>query len=233
MISGDFNCILDYHQGASNRATTATEREVATLVGDSMATRDLVEPTGLCQAACHTWRRGTCLSKLDYVFLSRSISMNIRSAGICWNKYGANLDHAAVEVSVESGPKSQRGRSFPKIYKSDIEADRDRLWILDQLKLCEGQIPNHWDPHLKLDFIKTMLRSKVLELRHMNKFIDSAEEIRQEVNSIMLEVPLSRQSSIRVENLRQRLAELEEKEAEMLRIRAGVRWREEGEKSTS
>ena len=198
-----------------------------------MVTRDLIEPSGLCQAACHTWRRGTCLSKLDYVFLSRSICSYVKSASTCWQKFGANLDHAAVEVTIEPRLRSQRGRSFPKIYKSDIASERDRLWIREQLQLCERQILQHWDPHLKLDFVKTMLRSKVLELRHMNKFIDSAEEIRREVNSIMAVVPLSPESSNKVEALRLRLAEIEEKETEIMRLRAGVRWREEGEKSTS
>ena len=43
VIAGDFNLVLDYDKGAVNRTTTRTERDLATLAADSMATQDLIE----------------------------------------------------------------------------------------------------------------------------------------------------------------------------------------------
>lgn len=86
---------------------------------------------------------------------------------------------------------------------------------------------------MKLDFIKPMLRREALELRQMNKFAEGCSVIRSETNELMSSSPLTLQSSNEVEALKLRFYKAEQKESELLKIRAGVRWREEGEKSTS
>ena len=232
-MAGDFNVVLDHASGASNRATNRAERELASLICEELITRDLMESKDLCQRNCHTWRRGTCLSKLDYIFLSRSILSNVTAADIQWHGLGSKLDHAMVRVRVEGAQQTRRGRGFTKLYKSDISKDEDRQWLLQQLQQCESQIPTYWDPHVRLEFIKTMLRSKTLELRQMNKYIDNADAVRNEIQVTMLKLPLSVEDANKLEALKIRLSEIEDKEAESLRIRAGVRWREDGEKSTS
>ena len=231
--TGDFNAVLQFEQGASNRATSRTERDLALVVGEATEHRNLIEPGDLCKVNCHTWRRGTCLSKLDYVFLSRNLIANVKAANIRWHEHGSKLDHAAVSVQVAAAQATTRGRSFPKLFKSDISKEADIRWMREQLLQSENQIPNHWNPHMKLEFMKTMLRSKTLELRQMNKYVDNSAAIRDEINATMKNVPLSAAASDKLEALKLRLAELEDIEAESLRIRAGVRWREEGEKSTA
>ena len=119
------------------------------------------------------------------------------------------------------------------MFKTDIRNDQDKRWLVEQLRSCEGQIPVHWNPHLKLDFIKTMLRSKTLELRLMNKFADNTVEIKAQINSIMTKGIISTEDSDALEALKIKLAEIEDREAEALSRKAGVRWREEGEKSTA
>ena len=233
VITGDFNLVLDYDTGASNRATNRVEQELAMLIRDAMQERELVEPSSFSNGNCFTWRRGTCLSKLDYIFLSRHLSSNISDSSVQWNEHGAHLDHAAVSVNFDESQVTERGRSFPKLFKTDIGSDRDRQWLLDQMIQCESQMPEYWNPHSRLEFMKTMLRSKTLELRAMNRFVDSAVVVREEINSILANLPLSTEDSNKLDSLKQRLAEIEDTAAERLRIRAGVRWREEGERSTS
>ena len=109
----------------------------------------------------------------------------------------------------------------------------DRQWLREQLVQCEQQILPHWNPHLKLDFIKTMLRSKALELRAMRKRRDDCASMLEEVNKLSLDLPLSKETANRIDALKLRIHEIEEIEAEALRIKAGVKWREEGEKSTA
>ena len=233
IITGDFNVVLDSDIGASNRIGSRAERDLAQMVSEAMSQRSLIEPSPLNQPKVYTWRRGTCLSKLDYVFLSVALQSKVKEAKIEWHRFGANYDHAAVRVKILLTQDSQRGRSFPKIYKSDITNEADKQWLSDQLRRVEQQIPGHWSPHLRLDFVKNMLRSKVLELRQMRKFTHSSSAIKEEINNIVTVAPLSSISADRLDELKLRLRELEEAEAEVLRIRAGVKWREEGEKSTA
>ena len=231
-IVGDFNLVLDPSSGASNRATNNAESELAMLVNDAMCSRNLVEPNELSNGGCHTWRRGICLSKLDYIFLSSNMRPNVISASIQWHKFGANFDHAAVQVKIEPTVEPQRGRSFLKLYGSDVRTVCDQKWLHEQLQQCIDQIPTHWNPHLKLEFIKSMVRSKTLELRQMNKFADDSEALRNDINVILLNAPISVEDSNKLESLKLRLAAIEDRDAEALSLKAGVRWREEGERST-
>ena len=67
----------------------------------------------------------------------------------------------------------------------------------------------------------------------MKKFENRCSLVREEINSIMLTAPLDAAKAAQLDALKLRLHELEEVEADTLRIKAGVKWREEGEKSTS
>ena len=78
-----------------------------------------------------------------------------------------------------------------------------------------------------------MLRSKALELRQMRKLSSSSSSIREQIKSILTNIPVTDSQLAEVEDLRLKLNEAEEQEAEILRVKAGVKWREEGEKSTA
>ena len=145
--------------------------------------------------------------------MSRSIVANGVTANVKWHEFGSRLDHAAVCVKVKPALDTARGRGFPKLFKSDISKEGDRVWLLDQLRISESQIPAHWNPHLRLEFIKTMLRSKTLELRSMNKFVDNKATIQSEINLIMSNTPLSNENLTKLEALKLKLTEVEDREA--------------------
>ena len=233
IVTGDFNVVLDPNAGASNRLVTRPERELAVLIIDGMESRNLLEPDSFLVKDCYTWRRGTCLSKLDYLFVSSELRNRIKSATIKWFEFGTKLDHAAVCAQFSDGSPTTRGRSFPKVYSTDIRSEADKQWLLDQLLKCEEQIMPHWNPHMKLDFIKMMLRAKALELRQMRKFTDNSANIKSEIESIMANAPITIENSIKLDALKLKLSEIEEVEEQILSMKAGVKWREEGEKSTA
>ena len=233
IITGDFNLVMDSANGSSNRAGSLAERELVALLKDAMSHRDLSEPERLTKAGSYTWRRGTCLSKLDYFFLSRALNHRVNSAVTTWHELGANLDHAAVSVSFNPEEPISRGRSFPKIFKSDVRNDSDHAWLLEQLNRATEQIPVHWNPHLKLDFVKMILRAKTLELRQMRKREDDSSAIREEIKSTLTKAPLSGEDSLKLDSLKLKLREIEEAEAATLSMKAGVKWREEGERSNA
>ena len=232
-VVGDFNVVLDYNRGASDRTGSRAERDLARLVKESMIERDMFETVSAEAKNSFTWRRGSCLSKLDYIFLSSALFARSNPVKTQWHEFGANLDHAAISVQIRTSMNSVRGRSFPKLFKTDIHSEQDRNWLREQISLQENQIPAHWNAHLRLDFVKMILRSKALELRQMKKFENSCASVREEINSLVLQVPLNDERVARLDFLKMKLHELEEVESEMLSIRAGVKWREEGEKSTS
>ena len=232
-IIGDFNVVLDRVAGASNRVGSRPEIELASLVTEAMIDRSMVEPVEFQRENSHTWRRGNCLSKLDYVFLSRALQAKQSRAHLRWYEFGAFYDHASLRVSFRKDLTTMKGRSFPKLFKSDIKLEADRRWLADQLGQIEAQIPQGWDPHTRLDFVKMMLRSKTLELRQMRKFSDDGVAIRDEISNIIKVTPLSVNEASRLDMLKLKLYDLEEREAEINSIRAGVKWREEGEKSTA
>ena len=233
VICGDFNVVLDPRTGSVNRVSSNLEKDLARLITESMSIRSLSEPTQLKQHQSYTWRRGDCFSKLDYVFASKALIPMVVSTAVRWHEFGANFDHAAVRVEFQSRDKPARGRSFPKLFHSDVRSDKDKNWLSEQLTQCQEQIPDFWDPHQKLEFLKTMLRSKTLELRQMRKFEDSSSAIRSKINELVINSPVTRDQAIELEQLRLKLSGAEEIEAEALKVAAGVKWREEGEKSTA
>ena len=233
ILTGDFNLVLNPATGALNRAGTSGERNLATFVKDALATRSLLEiQTHDSRNNCFTWRRGNCFSKLDYIFASPPLHAQAKNTLIKWYEFGSNYDHACIKASFVVSTKSARGRSFPKLFKTDITTEADRLWIINQLDALSQQISPHWNPHMKLEFIKTMLRAKVLELRKMNKFTSSSDVIKERIDGIVAKPILSRADIQKVEALRIKLARAEEVEEETMSIRAGIKWREEGERSS-
>ena len=80
--------------------------------------------------------------------------------------------------------------------------------------------------------LKSMLRSKTLELRLMNKRAFGSDVTKEKLNGILSKPIFTRSDMDNIEALRLQLAKAEEQEIETLRIKAGVKWREDGERST-
>ena len=233
VVTGDFNLVLDAGKGMLNRMFTASESNLSSFVKECFSERALCD-IDLKDSSSNpfTWRRGSCFSKLDYIFGSPRLAANLVKADIKWHEFGANYDHACLECKFAAKHKSARGRSFPKLFSTDIATDRDRQWIKQQIDLFVQQIPPTWDQHMKLDFIKTMLLSKTLELRQMNKKFFSSESIKEQLNEVLSKPIFTIEDIVNIESLKLELVRVEEQESEILRIKAGVKWREEGERST-
>ena len=196
-----------------------------------MADRSLFELKSTPGTAPFTWRRGNCFSRLDYVFVNSLLGAHVRSNRIAWYEFGSNFDHACVEATFVSGKSSTRGRSFPKLFKTDIASDLDRDWVKKHIEDTVAQFPGHWDPHMRLEYLKVVIRTKVLELRKMRISSSSSQSIKDRINSL-ISSNCSQSDIDLIESLKVELAKAESVEAEAMRIRAGAKWVEEGEKST-
>ena len=235
IIAGDFNFVLRPDSDSLNRQSTQAERTLAALVEGHLDDRQLVDSTSQNQQSqqrheLFTWRRGNCCSRLDYVFVSTGLSSRITHVKTEWYSFGSNYDHASVSVEFQNKVGIPRGRSFPKLFKSDISSSRSIAWLVDQIQAAKAQIPVHWNPHQIHEFLKMSLRSKTLELRTMNRRQYSSKALTERINSL-LQQP-NQASMQEADQLKLELLQAEEAEAEELRLRAGIKWREEGERSS-
>ena len=235
VLAGDFNLVFDPNTDSMNRQQSHSEMNLASRVQSKLEERDLVD--SLCSSQFSvssidrfTWRRANCCSRLDYVYVSTSLISRVQAHETQWYSFGSTYDHASVTVKIGSKIEIPRGRSFPKLFKSDIVSPRSVEWIRSQLEEARLQIPNHWNPHQVHDFLKMILRSKTLEIRAMNKKFSSTKAIADKINEV-LRIPTDEARS-EADRLKIELLQAEEAEAEVLRLRAGIKWREQGEKSS-
>ena len=232
VLAGDFNLVFNPNLDSLNRQCTQNESTLAVSVGRSLEEKDLIDSIifDSLDSNRFTWKRGICCSRLDYIFISTGLSSRVDSFKTSWYKFGSRYDHAAVSIGIKEKSTIPRGRGYPKLFKNDINSPRSRTWLIGQLESAKLQIPNHWNPHQVHDFLKMTLRSKSLELRAMNKRTSSTEALTERINSAIQ--ASTNESLLEADNLKAELLLAEEAEAEILRLKAGVKWREFGEKST-
>ena len=124
ILCGDFNTVLDPSTASLNRTSTSAELNLIRGLQCELADRALVD---CVPSNCsYTWRGGICCSRLDYIYASVALQRSLESSCIFWNEYGSRLDHAAVKAIFSITRSPSRGRSFPKLFKSDIHRPADR-----------------------------------------------------------------------------------------------------------
>ena len=232
IIAGDFNCVI-HEEDLQNRNRTKAERVLAANISTFMEDRGLYDTTlRSSNGNNYTWNRGNIFSKIDYIFVNGELLNCIKQYNTIWDLVVS--DHAAICVNIDlSKSEQKRGRSYPKLSNLDISAKEDcealRKVINDAIK----DFPMHWDPHKKLDFIKVVIRTKVLEIRARNKITETQlDKLRTELEKYSNLDILSDTQAEEFNNLRVNMYHEEERQAEKLRIMAGIKWREEGERST-
>ena len=235
VLAGDFNLVFDPNTDSMNRQQSQTESNLAVRIQNKLDDRDLIDSLCSSQSRANninrfTWRRSNCCSRLDYTFVSASLFSRIQAFETKWYSFGSTYDHASVSIKIGNKIEIPRGRSFPKLFKSDIALPRSVEWIRSQLEEARLQVPNHWNPHQIHDFLKVTLRSKTLEIRAMYKRISNSKAIADRINEV-LSNPTD-QARREADRLKIELLQAEEAEFDILRLRAGIKWREQVERSS-
>ena len=231
ILAGDLNCVL-YSHDAQSRLWPLKERQLADTI------ISIAEERGLANSVLKsphgnnfTWNRGQSFSKIDAVFVCASLLDFIIKYDTIWDF--VKSDHAAIWVELNFVQAKLKGRSYPKLYSSDLKLPGAHTEIKSEIEQAIKEFPSHWNPHQKLDFIKVVIRTKVLEIRSKNRLNQNELEVlRQQIETYKSLPTLNEQQSKEFNELRSRIYEVEENESEKLRILAGVKWREEGERST-
>ena len=232
VVAGDLNCVIS-GKDSQNRNRTKAERDLAEDITTYMDDRGLFDsvlrsPNG----NNFTWNRVNIFSKIDYIYLDQELLGNIKGYYTVWDL--VKSDHAAICIDLNIlGVNQNRGRSYPKLSHLDLKNKEDCDNIRSAINDAIREFPKHWNPHQKLDYVKVVLRTITLEIRSMNKMPRSIIDLlRLELEEFNKLIFLDEDQTKKFNELRVNLYREEEKQAERLRIMAGVKWREEGERST-
>jgi exonuclease III len=241
VIMGDFNYVVEKEDRSTENLSQA-EKDLSIQVNKYMEDLELKDCIAFDQDSNKfTWQgkrnRQLSQSRIDRIFCSTNLLNTCKRMTKKWGI--GKSDHALLSSEFGMEIKS-RGKGLVRL-KGDILKDKIYAKKIEkELNIWLNSMNNEWDPHTKWEFAKTALRSIVLPI--MNKpgrekekeKIELIEKITSEKNSITLQ-----NTSTEIEAKENRCRELEEKldaimsrEIEDLAIKSGIKWREEGEKST-
>ena len=230
IIAGDFNCVLK-PQDSQQRTWSSKEQRLADHILTNIESQDLYDSVLRSQNGNNfTWNRGNTFSKIDHVFVSKDILEATVKYSTLWDLIKS--DHAAIQITINFNSNCSRGRSYPKLSLLDLKGDDTVRIIREEIKKAIEESPPHWNPHMRLDYVKLVIRTKILEIRAVNKKDKaSIQALRDNVNFFCSLPFLNSQQATEFEYARSQLYKEEELEAEKLKLAAGIKWREQGERS--
>ena len=229
VIAGDFNCVLN-SQDSQQRTWTAKEQRLADHILAGIENQEMYDSALRSQNGNNfTWNRGNTFSKIDHIFVTHDLLLATTNYSTVWDF--VKSDHAAIQISINLNPENKRGRSYPKLSLTDLKGDGTVKEIKEEICRAIEEFPPQWNPHLKLDYVKMVIRTKILEVRAVNNKKDSIQTIRDKVTYFSSLPYLDNQQVTDFANARSELYKAEEYEAEKLRLAAGIKWREQGERS--
>jgi exonuclease III len=236
-LLGDFNFVINENE-CRNRAHTASEKRLSSIVTERLDGLGLHDT--ICfdkDKASHTWTsRGIC-SRLDRIYCNQFLLNRVFSLEKTWGL--AKSDHALVNISY-AHITEQRGPGIkglrPLFLKNQVFVENVRIELLDWV----NSTPADWTPHQKWEFCKVGLNTAVG--KHTCKQVSLQKQRKSALIKNLTNLKLSianPTSQDRLAALNQKIsaieAELEdmyEQEAESLFMQSGLKWREEGEKSS-
>jgi len=228
ILAGDFNLHLD----GSGRRRTGSEIKVINEVTESLADLNLHDACQISTSPNNfTWYRQESFSRIDYIYVSVNLLEYLTDFRNVWKEFQS--DHALVNVGLAISQPLPRGRSYLKINKLDISDPNHFLRVKNVIENCIEEAPKDWNPHLLLDYVKMRIRSEVLLIRKESRLSSNdVESLKSEIQNLLDYGPLDKEMSDELQKLSVLLHKAEEKESESLRLRAGIKWREQGERST-
>ena len=238
LVMGDFNLIFDSSE-AKNRTFSAQERNVARAVQNMITELQLSDASNTLKE--FTWRRpnSDIFSSIDrLLFSGRTLTLkNIKT------NWALSLsDHAAIEASLQPNEANYQPRSkLSGLDPSLLDDPAIKEQVEQELRTMLSEIPGHWNPHQKLEFLKVCLRTLLEKAQADRKKKEVSEE-----HYLNLELDLAIKAlandelGVRdraelidhVEDLRVRKEILVENKGKRLADKLGTKWYNEGEKST-
>ena len=255
IISGDYNFIFDQKVDSIGRNNLAQEIKVAELVKRIMTKYSLIDAyRELHKWGGFTWGRNNpdyMRSRLDHILVSKTLRQDIVQSYT--NKSPNESDHMLLYIELNMG-EIKFGPGIKRCNADLLNNENNLLVTNAKLKDIINEIPDHWNPHQRLDYIKMKTREIILEIGRSNAKLkrNALHHINIEINNLTskMEKLLVTAENVKsdsarfkdtiaqIDKLREALEITEEiarpeKEAftKNLIFRSKAKWAEEGEKS--
>jgi exonuclease III len=246
ILMGDMNLCLNDNDSL-NRQQSPAEARLAKIVINSNKSLNLLDAgRKIVDSGGYTWMRGICFSRLDYIFVSEVLSRHIVNCKQDWAL--SSSDHAAVVVGLTIPEDTRTGPGISKLNTFLLNDPIRTKQIDENLKIMLNQIPEDWNPHTKLEYMKVVIRSVFSEVagKHNKETKSNELFIEEELNQLislkqkLIENDLveDTEKDRRVGNLETAIAQIrskvqdkQNKDSESLAFKAKVKWFELGEKS--
>jgi len=242
IMAGDFNLVMGNMDGV-NRNTTNIELQCRNLLQRNFSRLNLID----CYRKLHvnggfTWVRGDCMSRLDMIFASSDLCENLTGSKLEWAF--DDSDHAMIVAKFNLETTFGRGPGLLRLNAEILDNDATLEQVKIELTNHIDQIPDHWNPHVKLDFVKMSIRGIMSLISGKQKKIENIEQkaLSEQINTLMstkekIEIGLINSPGLK-DSIESALAILEEERknyldqlSKKLSLRAQVKWYEEGERS--
>ena len=246
IAAGDYNVCMKINDSI-NRLRSTSEKLLSETIESNNKITNLVDAyRSIHKEGGFTWRRGSCYSRLDYIFISNSLLQQIHNAKHDWSFESS--DHAAVMITFSEKNLPRKGPGIVKVNTEILNNPIVSKQIEEEIIAMMSQTDNSWNPHKKLEFFKVAIRSvfsvKVWELR--KNLTNNIAEIEEETNQ-MEDLKISIVDSCNVSqpevlnkinavdsaicSLKAKLVQLREKLSNKLAFQSKAKWFEYGEKS--
>jgi exonuclease III len=237
-ITGDFNFVTN-PSDCKNRNFTPAEAKLAEFVDDKMSLLDLTDAKFLDKDSSRfTWQGRNIFSRLDRFYINQSLLNKTFKISKQWGQE-CRSDHAMVclEYLVKS---ERRGPGILKLNHNLLKKKENIEIIKQELENWIKMISPDWTPDKVWDFIKVGLHSIAYSMsrKEISAQAQQKKELQDKLTSLKLSLPnLLTQGEIDTcnKNITDTETELEkifEEEADKLLFISGLKWRENGEKSS-
>jgi exonuclease III len=241
---GDYNtCIGD--QDSMNRVRTKVEIELVNKINSDNETCELFDTyrNQHKEEGGFTWSRGSCFSRLDYIFMSSYLIGNIQKVDVNWSF--DKSDHAAVTCYLKVNESAEKGPGITRLNSKLLENVKIREEIRSNIRDLVSHLIPTWDPHIKLEYIKMSIRtafvnsatisnkSKKEEIRDLEEQLNNLKKYREQCAKVAKE---ECEKSIKIDDaineINILLNEARDRHGVDIAFKAGAKWYEEGEKSS-
>jgi exonuclease III len=245
IMGGDFNACMDTSLDSLNRTKTVSECRLTDFIKANNETCEIEDSyRSKMDKGGFTWSRGSCQSRLDYIFISRYLISKISNVETDWAF--EQSDHASVTVEINIDQEIKVGPGLTRINSIILEDPVILERVRRELKEMLNQIPQNWNPHDKLEFMKVAIRSVISanvgfnrkelnnEIKDLEKVLNEMCELKSKACSLdneeekLLKIELI-DGAINRTNSDLKL--LREKRSAETNFRAKAKWSDLGEKS--
>ena len=239
VVAGDLNLVIDPETDSVNRVASVRENISSVLVRDNLTIMEISDSyREKLKKGGYTWNRGNIYSRLDYVFCSKLFIASISSAKVDWTF--DKSDHAAVRILVDLPVLNLKGPGLVRVNADILKIQHVKTEFRNRLIESISEIPEHWDPNQKLEFIKIVIRSSLSEISGKQKKIEEIEynSTCDQLNRLKNNYADCLERGINVPNIINTINELQkeidlyqDQKSQKLAELAKCKWFNEGEKS--